>query len=227
MKLTKKLKIATNWSCYFDNGIQIQSGIITDINAKEQIDPCILEQATRYQPAEALNYVAARHLAQSTLAANGYKGQYVSVKDAKGRPTWPEGYTGSISHKFNIAVVGTKKCYGAESFGIDLEVFQHLDSDTWDFYTNKVEIGNYCRLGVSRNQASNLAFSAKEAIYKAVCQVTEFDALKLKHITLKMASTYDNVLQGFINYKKMDIQVTQHYDDLFILSVVRLKAPMN
>ena len=102
----------------------------------------------------------------STLAGVQFSGQI--PRGIKGRPSWPEGFVGSIAHcrSLAVAVVGRSSEY--TSLGIDSEpLFDQItaaevksqvlaDGETFEW------------VGLTELAALTLSFSAKEAFYKCL-----------------------------------------------------------
>jgi 4'-phosphopantetheinyl transferase EntD len=90
-------------------------------------------------------------------------------RDAQGRPCWPDGYTGSISHGggLAVAVAGSRRLF--RSLGIDLEARGAVRPELWQEVLTHTEQAFLQGLDpAQRVGAATLVFGLKEAFFK--CQ---------------------------------------------------------
>eukprot|EP00542_Grammatophora_oceanica_P009370 CAMPEP_0194027244 /NCGR_PEP_ID=MMETSP0009_2-20130614/1415_1 /TAXON_ID=210454 /ORGANISM="Grammatophora oceanica, Strain CCMP 410" /LENGTH=304 /DNA_ID=CAMNT_0038666231 /DNA_START=196 /DNA_END=1110 /DNA_ORIENTATION=- len=110
------------------------------------------------------------------------------LKDEHGRPTVPNGYIGSISHKENVGVALVATCEKTPNpkvgIGIDIEQTVSGKRNIAPRVLTPSEIETLGRLkGISKEQEVMLRFSLKESIYKAmhplVCQYVGFQEAEI------------------------------------------------
>lgn len=113
-------------------------------------------------PARLAEFSAGRHAARAALHALGLPP--VAIPMAADRaPVWPEGVAGSITHTRRACLAAARRGGG---LGIDLEEDEDLPEDLWDTVLLPEE-RDWARGQQVPGQAAKLAFSAKEAAYKA------------------------------------------------------------
>lgn len=113
-------------------------------------------------------FAAGRVCARQALKAGGYFGPSLLPPDARGLPTWPDGWVGSISHTDGIAVAAVDHRDNCDALGVDIE--RLLDDQACNEIQAIVASPSELILlnPLSRNHALTLLFSAKEALYKAL-----------------------------------------------------------
>jgi len=92
------------------------------------------------------------------------------LKDRHGRPTLPEGYVGSISHKGSVGVALSRNS-DIMTVGVDIERLLPRKRSVAKRILTKEErngLGSLEVVDISADQEVMLRFSLKEAIYKAV-----------------------------------------------------------
>jgi enterobactin synthetase component D len=103
-------------------------------------------------------------------------------------PAWPEVVTGSITHhQYSACAVVLTQPLAANNFvGVDTELWltAHQASEIAEFVHNPKEQQVLMSAGFTDSQATTLLFSAKEALFKAICpfvgEYFGFDAAELK-----------------------------------------------
>ncbi len=90
-------------------------------------------------------------------------------RDAQGRPCWPDGYTGSISHSGGLAVAVAGSLRLVRSLGVDVEARGAVRPELWQEVLTTAEQTFLQGLDMSqRVGAATLVFGLKEAFFK--CQ---------------------------------------------------------
>jgi 4'-phosphopantetheinyl transferase EntD len=114
---------------------------------------------------------AGRRAAGRALARFGGASMRVDDRFADGRPRWPTGTTGSITHASGCAIAvvfgpGATTRFGSRCVGIDLELDRALAPDDAAYVLNAAE---RARVASSSDPASTatVLWSAKEAAFKA------------------------------------------------------------
>ena len=116
---------------------------------------------------------AVRIVARELLAQLGCSGMTAVPKSATGAPIWPKGVVGSLAHdsRFAIAAVGRRRDIAA--LGIDIEPAEDLPFELDLIATPRERL-----MPISNRYGGRLLFTAKEAVYKAVCPL---DNVFLEH----------------------------------------------
>lgn len=118
-------------------------------------------------PSRRREFAAGRVAARHALADLGYPPAIIPVGPDRA-PQWPQGILGSISHTRTacLAAVGHQTDLGG--LGIDLEEDTPLRAEDWDTILLPIEQGWLRRKSqADRGYLAKVAFSAKEAAYKA------------------------------------------------------------
>lgn len=123
-------------------------------------------------------------------------------------PNWPDSVTGSITHHRNRAsVVVLARPLDRNNFvGVDSELWLTLEqaSEVRNFVHNNQELTILLKAGLTAAQATTLLFSAKEALFKAVCPfVNEYFGFETAR--LQACSDLVKVVFGF--FGSMQIQL--------------------
>lgn len=113
-------------------------------------------------PARLAEFSAGRHAARTALQALGLPPAAIPM-EADRAPVWPEGVAGSITHTRRACLAAARRGGG---LGIDLEEDEDLPGDLWDGVLLPEE-QDWARGQAAPGRAAKLAFSAKEAAYKA------------------------------------------------------------
>lgn len=150
-----------------------------------------------YRGKRLIEFAMGRYCASRALGKMGCKVSLYIPKHQSGRPIWPDGLCGSISHsdKYTIAVVAdAKKC---KYIGIDIEQLnfgkKHAETVAAikDLALTKQERINYF-MG-NREVNPVLFFSLKEALYKAISPLVDklfdFKDVEITDLCLKKQSS--------------------------------------
>ncbi|NGM44050.1 4'-phosphopantetheinyl transferase superfamily protein [Rhodobacter sp. SGA-6-6] len=113
-------------------------------------------------PARLAEFSAGRHAARAALQALGLPPAAIPMA-ADRAPVWPKGVAGSITHTRRACLAAARRGGG---LGIDLEEDEDLPADLWDSVLLPEE-QDWARGQAAPGRAAKLAFSAKEAAYKA------------------------------------------------------------
>lgn len=106
---------------------------------------------------------AARWIAHGLLADLGIDDVSI-LRSPSGAPVWPDGIAGSLAHDDEMAVAAVAPLSAFRSLGIDVEPAQPLPDDIFALVVTRADAID----AVDRDLAGRVAFSAKEAVYKAV-----------------------------------------------------------
>jgi 4'-phosphopantetheinyl transferase EntD len=123
-----------------------------------------VERAIRSRQRE---FATGRLLARGLLSRLGVGGAPLLVA-ADRSPVWPPGVVGSISHCAGLCAVAVAPCRVARSLGLDVEPEEPLERELWPAILTEAELRRLERRPAwARGVLARLAFSAKEASYKA------------------------------------------------------------
>lgn len=128
-------------------------------------------------------FAAGRNLAHSLLAGLGKEAPLRREPD--GRPAWPPGIVGSITHCATLAAVAVASADDCAGIGIDIEVNRPLSQGTARFILGERE-QQWIRRSDPRLATETLlrVFCAKEALYKAIYPIARC-ALPLHALTVE------------------------------------------
>lgn len=131
-----------------------------------------------FSPTRAREFTAGRLLAKDLLSRRGLAGHQLGI-GAHGRPEWPLGVVGTISHSTGQVVVALAGTENVRALGYDIESRFRFPSRLLTHIADSVEIEEACD-----NEPLDfgcLLFSAKESIFKAQFELTRsmipFDAV--------------------------------------------------
>jgi enterobactin synthetase component D len=132
-------------------------------------------------------FVAGRYCASRALKSAGHELDVELPIGEDRLPTWPPGWTGSISHCTTVTVAVASRTSSHASLGVDVEEWM----DTHVAANIQSEIGLPSEIALfhdlSPHHALTLLFSAKEALYKAlyplVRQFFDFKAVQAIDVT--------------------------------------------
>lgn len=126
-------------------------------------------------PKRRSEYLAGRVCAVNAMSEVSHSQHHQVESDKQSRaPRWPEGLVGSISHSSNHAIACVAKKQHYISIGIDVEtIFDSKAAKALadQILTNKERSLNH---NMKFNDLTTLAFSAKEAAYKAIYNDAKF-----------------------------------------------------
>jgi enterobactin synthetase component D len=119
--------------------------------------------------ARRIGWVGGRVALRAALAAVGVEAPDPMLSTPRGAPILPPGAVGSVSHKRAIAVgLCARDSQPRATVGIDIEEIRRLRLDIAPRVLTAEEQAALPAEGAARDAAVLLAFSAKEAIYKAL-----------------------------------------------------------
>ena len=114
-------------------------------------------------------WVGGRVALRAALAAVGVEAPEAMLSSPRGAPLLPSGAVGSVSHKRTVAVALCARAASPRAtIGIDVEDLRPLRTDIASRVLTSDELAILPADGPARDAAVLLAFSAKEAIYKAL-----------------------------------------------------------
>jgi 4'-phosphopantetheinyl transferase EntD len=109
-----------------------------------------------------------RYLAKSLLCKAGCEVQTIAATE-RGRPLWPAGISGSISHCDQYCVSAVTSSDDYSSVGIDIEETGRLEYGDCERFMCSAELDHLAAIEPqSRNQMLTIVFSLKEAVYKCL-----------------------------------------------------------
>ncbi|MEJ2410183.1 MAG: 4'-phosphopantetheinyl transferase superfamily protein [Novosphingobium sp.] len=116
-----------------------------------------------------VQYLAGRWCAREAMRRLGHPPTPIA-RDHQGRPCWPNGVTGSITHSDTLAAAAVARTRDMEALGIDCEAL--LDTAVAREIAGLVaapdEITRATAIGPDNAAGISLIFSAKEALYKCL-----------------------------------------------------------
>ena len=143
-------------------------------NPSERLDPAEEAIAEGMTMSRRESFHAGRTALRRALQDAGHPTLAVTG-DEDGVPRFPEGYIGSIAHKYGRAVAVVCRSTATTGIGIDLEFDDCSDeADLLAIVATSREVnalGRLDRMGVPLASRATLLLSAKEAVYKAVFPV--------------------------------------------------------
>ncbi len=141
----------------------------------KQLDPAEQMCATHMTPLRRAEFIGGRLAAKQALRDAGHAAPVV-VADEQGVPIFPAGYVGSIAHKHGRAVAIAAKTAAAQGIGIDLEFDENHDEESLvaEVITDveQPRLAAICAAEPTILSPATLVLAAKEAVYKAVFQIT-------------------------------------------------------
>jgi len=136
---------------------------------RDRVSPVQLEPLSRAVPKRQREFAAGRYLARRALQASGIAADSPELEIGRSgdrRPLWPSDRVGSISHTNELAWVAVSRVSSLVSLGIDLEQTGRLKPKLYASIFTEAEQSRYA--GHTTTRWSDIVFSAKEAVFKAV-----------------------------------------------------------
>ena len=180
-------------------GTSQREAIVINVTQFDQTRFCdvMFEQTNIYCPeviAHSINkrkaeYFVGRYLVANRLNELGF--EYCTLESNIDRsPKFPCGAIGSISHCESLACVAVAPSYNPDRENLGIDVQKPISSDVCREIENMIVAGQEVDLamsvGLTKEQAITLLFSAKEAIYKALAKFStrdlNFTDAKLKQV---------------------------------------------
>lgn len=141
-------------------------GVRVAVASPERHDPIVTaEERAEIEhavPSRRQEYLTGRSLARLLLRPLGYPDEPL-LKGDEGRPLWPAGVVGSISHCDGLCVVAIACRADVSGLGIDVEPHRPLETELWPEICTDGELEL-----VSDGVEVLHLFCAKEAVYKAL-----------------------------------------------------------
>lgn len=148
-------------------------------------------------------FACGRYHAHQILQSLGQDTSVVIGREQDGRPQWPQGIIGSISHTADYCIVAAGTAADMDSIGIDLENSERLKPQLWPrlFVPRELEKLNNIKDPVKQRQQAAITFSAKEAFYKCDFPLnrkhisfTDIEISLQKNNNLKLIHTGNNTV---------------------------------
>jgi len=139
-------------------------------------------------------------------------------KAPAGYRIWPDGYTGSVTHKGPIVLSAVVETNRSKSLGIDVE-FNHANNNELQHVMDEEEMPSYAdakpvELGV---------FSTKESVYKSYFPVVK-DNLTFDDVCIDWVDTSPSVDYGIAKCpNSLEIKVQCRYAENWVISTAQLK----
>lgn len=151
--------------------------------------------------ARVLEFGAGRAAARAALHGLGLASCAVPQGTA-GEPIWPDGICGSISHTDRVAVALVAPTATYSGVGVDVDDERSLGNSAAKLVTWARETNLLIARGLCANEASahNLAFSAKEAVFKCQYPLTHRRKLDFHQVRLvepELSSTAALAVSGW------------------------------
>lgn len=184
--------------------------------AKQQLPEELRYSAPKRQHAFLAGRYCAAHALQQLGLNDPSQEWRLMTRHPDGSPTWPIGYTGSISHHHGIALAWAAPCTKYTQLGLDLEGIISLERakklQTRVLHQTEIQLGH--SLGYSAACWFTLLFSCKESLYKLLShhagRVMPFQAAEIIHIEtvhLEAVSTESNhlIFEHQSSYSRLDL----------------------
>ena len=149
---------------------QVRFGYANAFVADAAFTPDEVAYMERLRPRRRLEFATGRHCAQSALAALG-AGAAVLGRENDGRPRWPQGIVGSISHCEGACIAAAAEDQSFAMLGIDVELRAPLPEGVLAQVASREEVAAlpYHAFPMSRPAPlDTILFSAKESVFKAL-----------------------------------------------------------
>ena len=154
--------------------------------------PTLLAQADALGPVTRFRrdaFATSRRLAGELLLEAGCEHAVIG-RDVNGAPIWPAGVCGSFSYKEQWCAVAVGTGLPGSALGIDVERLENVPSNAWEDIVSPEELcGLSHRIDLPSPQLVNLAFTAKEAYFKAQCPITGDAELEFRDVVLRVDSS--------------------------------------
>ena len=133
-------------------------------------------------------YTTSRQLAKELLSEFGHREQTIG-QGIDGGPIWPSGQCGSISYKEKYCAVAVAKSPPFLGLGIDVEKSEGISCNSWNDIVSSQEIRELATIAsLPNSMLVNLAFTLKEAYFKAQCPISGDVNLEFRDVELKAIS---------------------------------------
>ena len=177
-----------------------------------------LELVKKVSQARRNEFSTGRYVSRNLLTGMGVKESPI-LRDESGRPLWPHGVVGSISHKNMFCLVALSRSDRYRSLGTDIELVEPLNQGVWSVFTTEVELAELTSQGISKAEAINIVFSVKEALYK--CAYPLFDESTPTFVEEKISySCMDfGLLEAMCPYKSLIFRVIVSFGSKTVISI--------
>lgn len=140
-------------------------------------------EAVKMAAGRAKEFLAGRAATALALASVGAPVGPV-LRGASGEPLWPEGFSGSLTHGAGIALAAAAPKSAFRALGIDVESTGRLGRRLWKRLFTPEEAA-FLQSQKESALAATAAFSAKEAVYKALFHASG-RGVEMKEIALSL-----------------------------------------
>lgn len=153
-------------------------------------------------PLRQFEFLAGRACVAEAMRALGIPDQPLLRRHANGKPAWPAGLTGSITHTKGFVSAALASTREAAAIGIDSEEILSADRArrVIDVFATPEEIAVARAAGLDHETAVTLIFSAKEAIFKGlhgrVRRVFDFHDVQITAVNDDRASFIATIAQA-------------------------------
>ena len=131
-------------------------------------------------------FATSRRLARELLVEAGCQDAMIGHR-ADGAPIWPSGVCGSFSYKDEWCAVAVAMGPPGSALGIDVERLEDVPCEAWEDIVSPQELREMSHDAVlPPPQLVNLAFTAKEAYFKAQCPITGNAQLEFRDVELRV-----------------------------------------
>ena len=147
------------------------------------------------------SFLAGRYASKKSLESLGFKEDFEIIRHDSGRPIFPQGFIGSISHSDDLAISVVTNSPEILSIGVDIQLFRSTKEGL--------------RERILTNKETDLdvlaVFSAKEAVYKATSPLVS-ETIGFKDVVLSKTT------QGFIGKIIEPEQFELEFSEIEIIS---------
>jgi 4'-phosphopantetheinyl transferase EntD len=158
------------WKNILPSGVQISCGPIDSyFNALAEVELASLGDVDMLRTQE---FLAGRFHARLALSELGILNTAIPKCQRSGRPIWPEGIVGSITHSSTAAVSHVAAAVAKSSdltyLGIDAELDTSIHPSIWKQFLTEIEINNLLKIPVEhRSDQVKAIWCIKESAIKA------------------------------------------------------------
>lgn len=138
------------------------------------------------------HYRMGRHCASMALRSLARTAEI--PKDGAGRPVWPQGIVGSITHSDFVVAAAVAEASSCEALGIDAETLMNntVRSEVFSIISNSIERDIGKSAGIDDGMSCTLIFSCKESLYKCLNPLTdkffEFEHARILELDMEASS---------------------------------------
>jgi len=156
--------------------ISLSSGVRIDVCPITALQGAVLQAEASLldgvSQARAREIIAGRNLARRMMKCMGLPAAPI-LRDQFGAPIWPTGLCGSIAHSRRHVALALSYLSELRSVGIDIVDGDSLGQEARSIATNEeIQAFVASSLASGIDEAANLIFSAKEALFKCQASIT-------------------------------------------------------